>query len=80
MSLKTVFFTLGCVAVWFVLLPALLIGGGLALLSYAIIGEFVTFLTGKPASIDTSAAREIARRICGGYTAEARDTRRLRLL
>jgi hypothetical protein len=81
MSLKTILFTLGCVVVWFVLLPAFVFGGGIALLSYAIIAEFVAFLTGKPAkTLDTSAAREIARRMCGSYPAEARNTPRLPLL
>jgi hypothetical protein len=81
MSFKTILFTLGCVMVWFVLLPAFVFGGGIALLSYAVIAELGALVTGKPAkTLDTSAAREIARRVCGGYPAEARNTRRLPLL
>jgi hypothetical protein len=80
MSFKTVFFMLGCVIVWFVLLPAFVFGGGIALLSYAVIAELGAFLTGKPAkTLETSAAREIASRMCGAAPVEARDTRRLPL-
>ncbi len=65
MSLKVVMFYLGCVVAWFVLLPVLVIGGGLALLGYAIFAEIAATVTGRDKnSIDSPAAREIARRMC----------------
>jgi hypothetical protein len=65
MSLKAVMFYLGCAVAWFVLLPVLVIGGGLALLAYAIFAEIVATVTGRDKnSIDNPAAREIARRMC----------------
>jgi len=68
MSPKVVLFTLGCVLAWFVLLPAVVIGGGFALFLYAILAELAAFITGKPSkALDTAVAREIARRMCGGY-------------
>jgi hypothetical protein len=73
MSLKALVFAIGCVIAWFVLLPLLVIGGGMTLLAHAIFGEFVTFVTGHAdPSIDRSAAREIARRMCGSYAGRAR--------
>ena len=67
MSLKAVLFSLGCVVAWFVLLPALVIGGGIALFAYAIFAELGASLTGSPArTLDTTVAREIARTMCGG--------------
>jgi hypothetical protein len=80
MSLKAVLFSLGCVVAWFVLLPLFVIGGGICLFAYAVFAEFVAILTGKPGkTLDTSAARETARRLCGGYGVPARNTRRLPL-
>jgi hypothetical protein len=77
MSLKTLFFSLGCLLAWFVLLPALVIAGGIALFAYAIFAELGAFITGNPGkSLDTSAAREIARRMCMGYRVQARGNRR----
>ena len=78
MSLKAVLFSLGCVVAWFVLLPALVIGGGIALFSYAIFAELGASLTGSPAAtLDTTVAREIARTMCGGgYGLEASGARR----
>jgi hypothetical protein len=76
MLLKAILFPLGYIVAWFVLLPVLVVGGGIALFVYAVVAE----LAGKPAAtLDPSSAREIARRLCGGYEAPARDTRRLRL-
>ena len=67
MSIKAVLFSFGCVLAWFVLLPSLVIGGGLALFAYATFAELAALLTGTPSkSLDTSVAREIARRMCGG--------------
>jgi hypothetical protein len=78
MSLKAVLFSLGCVIAWFVLLPALVIGGGIALFTYAIFAELGASLTGSPAgTLDTRVARQIARTMCGGgYGLEASGTRR----
>ncbi len=47
MSLKTILFSLGCVIAWFVLLPMLVIGGGIALFAYATFAELGAFLTGS---------------------------------
>jgi len=76
MSVKAIFFAFGCILAWFVLLPLLVIGGGIALFVYAIFAELGALLTGNPyQSLDTAAAREIARRMCAGYGVAA-DTRR----
>ena len=64
MSLKEIMFYLGCAVAWFVLLPLLVIGGGLALLGYAVFAEMTEAVTGTKKSIDSPAAREIARRMC----------------
>jgi hypothetical protein len=80
MSTKAVFFSLGCLIAWFVLLPVLVIGGGLALFAYAVFAELGAFFALIPSkTLDTSAAREMARRICPGYGAPARNIRRLPL-
>jgi hypothetical protein len=77
MSLKTILFSLGCLVAWFVLLPMLVIGGGIALFAYATFAELGAFLTGAPArTLDTTSAREIAHNLCGGYLVKARGTRR----
>jgi hypothetical protein len=77
MSLKTILFSLGCVLAWFVLLPVLLIGGGIALFSYAVFVELGAFLTGSPGkTLDSSVAREIARRMCDGYGVGGRNSTR----
>jgi hypothetical protein len=77
MSLKTILFSLGCVLAWFVLLPLLLIGGGVALFAYAVFAELGAFLTGSHSkTLDSSVAREIARRMCGGYGVPARNGQR----
>jgi len=77
MSLKTILFSLGCLLAWFVLLPMLFIAGGVALFAYAIFAELGVFLMGIPSNTpDTSVAREIARRMCGGHGVHARNTRR----
>ena len=74
MSMKAIFFALGCILSWFVLLPVLMIGGGIALFAYAIFAELGALITGHPYQpLDTSAAREIARRMCAGYGAQRRD-------
>jgi hypothetical protein len=77
MSLKTILFSLGCVLAWFVLLPVLLVGGGIALFAYAVLAELGAFLTGSSGkTLDSSVAREIARRMCGGYGVPARNSQR----
>jgi hypothetical protein len=80
MSIKAIFFSLGCLIAWFVLLPVLVIGGGLALFAYAAFAELGAVLAGIPSkTIDTSAAREMARSICPGYGVPAGNVRRLPL-
>jgi hypothetical protein len=77
MSLKAILFSLGCLLAWFILLPLLVIGGGVTLFAYAIFAELGAVLTVNPGKTpDTSAAREIARRMCGGYGVQVRSTRR----
>jgi hypothetical protein len=74
-SLKAILFTLGCLVAWFVLLPLLLIAGGAALFAYAIFAELAAFVTGhRSKTLDTSVARDIARRMCGGYGVQVRRT------
>jgi hypothetical protein len=69
MLLKTLFSSVGCVLAWFLLLPVLAIIGGAGLFLFATLAEIAALFTGKPAkSLDPSAAREIARRICMGYS------------
>lgn len=78
MSVKAILFSLGCLVAWFLLLPVFLIGGGICLLAYAVFAELVAMLTGKPSTtLDTSAAREIAGRLCGRYGVRAQSSRRL---
>ncbi len=75
MSLKAISYSLGCVIAWFVLLPLLVIGGGLALFAYATFAELVALLTGRDGnSLDISAAREIAHRMCGGHSGRSRNS------
>jgi hypothetical protein len=77
MSLKAVFLSLGCLIAWFVLLPMVLVGGGIALFAYAVFAELGAFLAGIPnKTLDTSAAREMARRICHGYSVQPSSIRR----
>jgi hypothetical protein len=65
MSFKEVMFYAGCAVAWFVLLPLFVIGGGIALLGYAVFAELGETLIGRSKnSIDSPAAREIARRMC----------------
>jgi hypothetical protein len=69
MLVKTLFSSLGCLLAWFVLLPLLAITGGITLFVYAVLAEIGSRFAGRPAkSLDPSAAREIARRICMGYS------------
>jgi hypothetical protein len=63
--LKQVAFYLGCVAAWFIFLPIFLVGGGIALLTYALSTELVAVVVGDTNKFpDNSTAREIARRMC----------------
>ena len=67
MFLKAVLFPLSCVIAWFLLLPMLVVGGGIALFAYATFAELGALLTNSPArTLDTTVAREIARTMCGG--------------
>jgi hypothetical protein len=68
MMWKAVLISLGCLVAWLVLLPLLVIGGGVTLLAYAILAEFGALILGDSAkALNTADAREIARRMCGGY-------------
>jgi hypothetical protein len=75
MTFKAIFFALGCILAWFVLMPVLVIGGGVAFFAYAIFAELGALLVGNSKSVDTTVAREIARRMCG-YAVQPRNTRR----
>jgi hypothetical protein len=67
MSFKDAVFYLICAATWFILMPALLIGGTIALLSYAVFSEVRESILGRRAkALDNTAAREMARRMCLG--------------
>jgi hypothetical protein len=78
MSPKAMLLAFGCLIAWFVLLPLFVVCGGFALFTYAVFAELGAFLTGKPSqTLETSVARELARRMCGGYPIQARSTRRL---
>jgi hypothetical protein len=70
MSIKAIFYSFGCLLAWFVLLPAMVIGGGTALLAYAIVAEVGKRMFGKSdGSLESSKARAIAHRMCLNYTA-----------
>jgi hypothetical protein len=67
MSLKDIVFYLVCAATWFILLPLLVVGGTVALVSYAVCSELKENFLGRTAkALDKSAAREMARRMCLG--------------
>jgi hypothetical protein len=67
MSFRVVAFYLGCAAAWLILLPAFVIGGGIALSLYAVCSELSEFLSGVRKTPDATNAREIARRMCLGH-------------
>lgn len=67
MSMRSVFFLLGCAVAWLVLLPIMVIGGGVALLAYALGAEAVDAATGRRGQPDAAAASEIAKRLCDGH-------------
>ena len=78
MSLKAILLFFGCLVAWFILLPVLAIGGGVALFTYAFLAEVGASLMGRPRRpLETSVAREMARRMCGGYRVQARSSRLL---
>jgi uncharacterized membrane protein YjjB (DUF3815 family) len=67
MSFKQVIFYIVCAATWLLLLPVCLFGGATALLSYAVVSELGELFAGGTGSVvDSSTAREIARRVCLG--------------
>ena len=63
MSLKDIVFYVVCVLTWLILLPALIIGGALTVVVSAL-SELRELLFGRPTAPDTTAAREMARRMC----------------
>ena len=66
MLFKDVVFYLVCAATWFVLLPLMVVGGTIALFSYAVFSELKENVLGRAANPDNTAARETARRMCLG--------------
>jgi hypothetical protein len=77
MNIKAFLFSVGCLVTWVVLLPLLVLAGGVALVVYAVFGEVAAAVTGNSAqSLDSSAARDIARSMCSGYAVKARATPR----
>lgn len=72
MSFKSVIFFVGCGIAWLVFLPMLVVGGGVALLIYALGAEIVELVTGQRRQPEASAVRELARRLCVGYESDSR--------
>ena len=67
MSFKDIVFYLVCAATWFILMPVFLIGGTIALVSYAVFSELrENIVGGRAKALDNTAAREMARRMCLG--------------
>jgi hypothetical protein len=67
MLVRAIFISLGCLIAWVVLLPTMAILGGAALFLYATLAEITGVLTGsEPHTLDASAIRLTARRICAG--------------
>jgi len=67
MSFKQVIFFIVCALTWLLLLPVCLLGGAIALLSYAVVSELGEWFGGGTRNaVDSSTAREIARRVCLG--------------
>jgi len=64
MSFNKVMFCLGCAAAWFMILPLFVIGGLVALFTYAVACEVVETLLGADTPLGDSSAREIASRMC----------------
>ena len=47
MSFKVLVFYAGCTAAWFLLMPVFIIGGGIALLGYAVVTELTELVIGS---------------------------------
>jgi hypothetical protein len=68
MPLKGIFLTVGFLISWFVLLPVLVIGGGMALLAGATLAEVGSSLIGGSSQGSKGQnVRDIARRMVAGY-------------
>jgi hypothetical protein len=68
MTLKNVVFYLGCAATWLIVLPVLAISGFVALVAYAVFSQLGDVVLGRgEKALDSSTAREIARRMCLGH-------------
>jgi hypothetical protein len=68
MSFKYILFYLGCAATWLILLPVLVVIGGITLTAYAVFSELSEFFhRGADKSLDNSTAREMAHRMCVGH-------------
>jgi hypothetical protein len=69
MLARAIFVGVGCLLAWLIVLPALAVLGGAALLLYATMAEFTSLVTrAEPRAIDPSTVRLMARRICAGYS------------
>ncbi|HEX3846314.1 MAG TPA: hypothetical protein VHV81_02955 [Steroidobacteraceae bacterium] len=69
MPVKIILLSMGFLLSWLVLLPVLVIGGGMALFAGATLAEMADTLTGSsPKGQDTRHAREVALRMCTGAT------------
>ena len=64
MSFNRVMFYLGCAAAWFIVLPVFVIGGSIALLTYAVVCEVSEAILGADKPLGDATAREIAARMC----------------
>ncbi|MGA2188970.1 MAG: hypothetical protein ABSH33_10580 [Steroidobacteraceae bacterium] len=68
MTIRSVFFFLGCIATWVFVLPVLAVCGVVALVAYAVISQLGDFLLARgDKALDQKTAREIARRMCLGH-------------
>jgi hypothetical protein len=67
MSVKHVLFFLGCAVSWLIALPIFVIGGGIALFTYAVLAELGDFVRGNSGEAEDIDARERARLMCLGH-------------
>jgi hypothetical protein len=68
MSLNSFVFSLGCLLAWLILMPIVVIGGGIALFVYAVFAELTQLLTGrKEVRPDPTTAHAMAAKICMPY-------------
>ena len=76
MPAKAILTSLGFLISWLIVLPLLIIGGGLVLLIGATLAEIATLATGSARrGLSAARAREIARGMCSRYSAGAASQR-----